>query len=174
MAISKQQSERPAIVALIDAVNALENASATQAGNIATLIEAIADEISDREAADETLTNSLGATNAQVLGLTNDVNALEAAQPAMNSFMNRFKIGLTESVTVEMGDSVSDTFSFDEPFEDDAEIGVFLICVDGSEILTNLSCKLISATYSGFSYAVFNDSESDVTIKVGYLAVRMV
>lgn len=173
MAISKQQSERPAIVEIIDAVNALENASATQAGNITALTEGLADEIGDREAADEGLTNSLGATNAQVLGLTNDVNALEAAQPAVNSFMNRFKIGLTESVTVEMGNSVSDTFSFDEPFADDAEIGIFLICVDGSEILTNLSCKLISATYSGFSYAVFNDSESDVTIKVGYLAVRM-
>lgn len=117
MAISKQQPERPALIQVVDAVNALDG--------------------------------------------------------ILNTFMNRFRLGLTGSITVEMSDSVSDTLSFNTPFDESAEVAVFLVCVDGSEILTDLSCKLISATYSGFSYAVLNNSQADVSIKVGFLAVRM-
>lgn len=205
MAISKTQSERPAILELIDAVNMAAPIVAQNVQNIATLTEGLGDEISNRESADAqlqsaialevsnrtaavasvqnqigegftselTVAQSLSATNQQVLSLTNDVDTLEIIINALQTWQNRFRLGLTSSITVEMGDSTSDTLSFATPFEQDAEVAVFLVCVDGSEILTDLSCKLISATYSGFSFAVVNDSQADATIKVGFLAVRM-
>lgn len=227
MAISKTQNERPAILALIDAANALEIASNTHAQNIATLTEGLGDEISNRESTDAqlqsaialevsnrtaaianvqnqigegfsselTVAQSLSATNRAIETIDDEIgdglfsssftitqgyqraeNALVAISEdvaTLQNWQNRFRLGLTPNVTVEMGDSTSDTLAFATPFEDDAEVAVFLICVDGSEILTDLSCKLISATYSGFSFAVFNDSQTDVTIKVGFLAVRM-
>lgn len=120
------------------------------------------------------VTDSLSATNAQVLALTEDVDTLEQTSiPALQGFVNRFRLGLSPSVTVEAGSSTSGTLSFGTPFEQDAEVAVFLVCVNGAEVLTDLSCQLNSATYSSFSFAVLNDSQADVTIKVGFLAVRM-
>lgn len=55
MAVSKTQNERPAIVALIDLANQLEEDSSTHAQSIQTLTEGLADEVRDREAADDLL-----------------------------------------------------------------------------------------------------------------------
>ena len=55
MAVSKTQNERPAIVALIDLANQLEEDSSAHAQSIQTLTEGLADEVRDREAADDLL-----------------------------------------------------------------------------------------------------------------------
>lgn len=205
MAISKTQNERPAIIALIDAANALEIASNLHTQNIATLTDGLGDEISNRMGADAqlqsaiglevsnriaavtnvqsqigvgfsselTVAQSLSATNNQVLLLAGDVDANELAIQSLQTWQNRFRLGLSPSVTVEAGSSTSGTLSFGTPFEQDAEVAVFLVCVSGTEVLTDLSCQLNSATYSSFSFAVLNDSQADATVKVGFLAVRM-
>lgn len=204
MAVSKTQNERPAITALIDAVNMAEPIVAQNVQNIATLTEGLADEIGDREAADtlleeaieaeaETrqqavqaeatarldadtmLTNSLGATNAQVIELTNDVDQLEQETvPALQAFMNRFRTGLTEQFTIQASSSQAGSVTFNTPYADTAKICVFPCCVDEGEIFTNLECQLISATYSGFSYNIVNADATDAhTIAVGFVAVQV-
>lgn len=175
MAVSKTQNERPAITALIDAVNMAEPIVAQNVQNIATLIEGLADEIGNREAADTTLTNSLGATNAQVIALTNDVDQLEQQTvPALQAFMNRFRIGLTETLTIQASSSQAGSVTFNTPYPDTAKICVFPCCVDEGEIFTNLECQLISATYSGFSYNIVNaDATDSHTIAVGFVAVQV-
>lgn len=61
MAVSKTQNERPAILALIDLANQLEEDTATNARNIESLGEDLADEVGDREAADRLLEEAIGA-----------------------------------------------------------------------------------------------------------------
>lgn len=186
MAVSKTQNERPAITNLIDAVNMAEPIVAQNVQNIATLTEGLADEIGDREAAvqaeatarleaDTMLTNSLGATNAQVLELTNDVDQLEQETvPALQAFVNRFRTGLTESFTIQASSSQAGSVTFNTPYAGTAKICVFLCCVDEGEIFTNLECQLISATYSGFSYNIVNTDTTDAhTIAVGFVAVQV-
>lgn len=178
MAISKDQPLRPYVQELGAAFDA--------AVNLEPRVAEIEREIGDGFT-DTTITNVFGALSSAVQGISDElgsgftnestvtdaVDEIGIAITALQGWQNRFRIGLTESLTVEMGDSVSSTLAFNTPLPYDSEVAVFLVCVDGSEILTGLSCTLISATYSGFSYAVANDTEADVTIKVGFLAVRM-
>ena len=202
MAVSKHQNERPAITDLIDAVNMAEPIMAQNVQNIATLTEGLADESRAREVGDSaiqsqigegfspilTIAQSLAATNLALKSIGDEIGtgifspdftitqAFRQAALAVESvieWQERFRLGLTQSVTVEAGSSTSDTLEFGNQFSDDAEVAVFLACVDGSEILTELSCKLVSATYSGFSFAVYNETQADVTIKVGFLAVKV-
>lgn len=59
MAVSKTQNERPAITALIDLANQLEDDSNTHARNIETLTNGLAQEALDREAADTLLDGAI-------------------------------------------------------------------------------------------------------------------
>lgn len=191
MAISKTQNERPAIIGLIDAANALEIASNLHTQNIATLTEGLGDEISNRVSADAQLQSAIGLeVSNRIAAVTNVQNQIgdgftsestvtqsvyenKVAIQSLQTWKNRFRLGVTPSVTVEAGGSTSGTLSFGTPFEQDAEVAVFLVCVNGAEVLTDFSCQLNSVTYSSFSFAVSNDSQADATIKVGFLAVRM-
>ena len=98
---------------------------------------------------------------------------LSVAIDDINQWQDRFKFGLTSSVTVAAGSSTTGTLAFESPFGEDAEVAVFPVCVDASGNFTDLSCKLISADYSGFSFAVYNDTQASVTTKVGFLAAKV-
>ena len=179
MAVSKTQNERPAITALIDAVNMAEPIVAQNVQNIETLTDNLDIEISNRENADADIQSQIGSgvfspsfniTQAfQQVGVM-----LLNISDTLDEWKNRFRLGLTESVTVAASGSASGTLYFETPFDiDDAEVAVFLVCVDSSGNFTDLACKLISANYLGFSFNVYNSTQASVTTKVGFLAVKV-
>ena len=136
--------------------------------------QAVQAEATARMEANTAFTNSLDATNAQVLALTNDVDTLEQETvPPLQTFVNRFRTGLTESLTIAASGSQSGNVTFNTPYEDTAQICVFPCCVGASELFTNLECQLISATYSGFSYNIVNTDTNSHTIAVGFVAVQV-
>lgn len=149
MAISKTQNERPAIIDLIDTVNAMGDVR----GQFATL------------------TQSLGATNQQILLLTQDVDALEAAQPAINNLLQRIKIGETETVTVPANDSYASSYVFPQPFTDGDGCIILLQVITG-ELSTLFEVTLIDCTYSGFSYQISNSDADAHDVKLGYVAFK--
>lgn len=186
MAISKTQPMRPAELELVDEVNRLTNASSTQAGQITSLNAAIEAEAQVRINAvqglqdqigngftETDITQSLGATNAQVLTLTNDVNAIEqTALPSVQSFINRFRLGVTEQITVEAAGSYSSSLVYQTPFE--ATDLTFVVLGFADDLpLTDLTINLIDSTYSGFSYSVSNTGSDDADIRIGFLAVKV-
>lgn len=210
MAVSKTQSERPAIIALIDAVNGAEPIVAQNVQNIAALTDELADEVSNREEADRLLGESVQAeADARAQSVQDEATArTQAVQGVQNQigegvfsssftitqgfqqagvtlqnmsgalddiaeWQNRFRLGLTPSVTVEAGGSTSSTLVFETPFADGAEVAVFPVCVDSGATLTDLSCKPNIVTYSGFSFTVYNNTQTNVTTKVGFLAVKV-
>lgn len=210
MAVSKHQNERPAITALIDAVNMAEPIVAQNVQNIATLTQGLADEVSDRETADMRLDEAIrdeATARAQavqaeaearaqaVQGVQNQIGEgifsssftitqgfqqsafklleMGDAIDDINQWQDRFRFGLTQSVTVEAGGYTSGTLVFETPFDDNAEVAVFPVCVDSGATLTDLSCKPNIVTYSGFSFDVYNDTQASVTTKVGFLAVKV-
>lgn len=171
MAISKTQNERPAIVALIDEVNATSATVAQQQQQIYDNANAIAGEIETRSNAIDGLTRSLGATNQQILLLTQDVDALESAQPAINDLLQRIKIGETENITIPANDSYSSSYVFSEPFADGDGCMVILQVVT-DELSTLFDATLIDCTYSGFSYQVTNSDADPHDVKLGFVAFK--
>lgn len=160
MAISKTQNERPAIIELVDAVNTTESTVAQNVLDIATLTEGLADEVIAREGGDSALTESLGLTNTKVL--------------ALQGFVNRFRIGLTQQFTVAPNDSHTETITFNTPFDSDAQVLVLPNCVDSEAAFGTLECQLIDANNIGFNFGVYNsDSDNSYTISVGFVAVQV-
>jgi len=186
MAISKTQPMRPAEIELVDEVNRLTNASSSQAGQITSLNAAIEAEAQVRLNAvqglqdqigngftETTITQSLSATNAQVLALTEGVGAIEqTALPGIQSFVNRFRLGVTEQITVEAAGSYSSSLVYQTPFEATDLTFVMLGFADDLP-LTGLTINLIDSTYSGFSYSVGNTGSDDAEIRIGFLAVKV-
>lgn len=190
MAISKTQNERPAITSLIDLANALEVASNTQAGNIETLTDDLADEIRDRETAvagvrsiigegfseQLTVARSLSDTNATVSGIGGNVTELQgnvtALQNAFNELSGALKIGATEEITVPANDTYSGSHTYPISFDETAKSFVILGFADGTQQDT-LSVTLTDSTYSGFSYSVTNTDADPATVTIGYLAVKV-
>lgn len=175
MAVSKTQNERPAIIDLIDLTSALELASNTHAQNIETISDDLAE--TKRQLGngftETSVTDSLSATNRQVFALTNDVNAMEQTSiPALQSFVNRFRLGATEQITVEAAGSYSSSLVYQTPFESTDLTFVMLGFADDLP-LTDLSINLIDSTYSGFSYSVANTGSDDVDLRIGFLAVKV-
>ena len=82
-------------------------------------------------------------------------------------------MGLSEDVTVAAGGSTSDMLMFESAFASESEVAVFPVCVGSGMALTDLSCKVTRANYQGFSFDVYNGTQAEVTIKVGYLAVKV-
>lgn len=207
MAVSKTQNERPAITALIDAVNMAEPIVAQNVQNIATLTQGLANEVSDRETADTQLEQAIqdeaearaqavqaeATARAQaVQGVQNQIGegifsptftitqgfqqsgvVLQNMSAAISQLQARFRMGLSADVTVAAGGSTSDMILFRAPFDSEAEVAVFPVCVGSGVALSDLSCKLSLANYEGFSFDVYNGTQADVTIKVGYLAVKV-
>jgi len=151
MAISKTQPMRPAELELVDEVNRLTNASSSQAGQIASLNAAIEAE-------------------AQVR--LNAVRDLQTALPGIQSFVNRFRLGVTEQITVEAAGSYSSSLVYQTPFESTDLTFVVLGFADNLP-LTDLTINLIDSTYSGFSYSVANTGSNDVDVRIGFLAVKV-
>lgn len=206
MAISKQQPMRPAEIALIDASNSHESTLGIHQASLNTLAEGLADEISDREAADTqlgvridnetqarangdaalqgqlgegfstalTVAQSLDATNRQVLLLGQEQDATDTAVSALNAFKGRFRVGLTEAMTIAAEGSQAGSVTFDTAYADTAQVCVFMCCVDAGEIFTQLECQLVSATHSGFSYNIANNDTVDShTVSLGFVAVQV-
>lgn len=163
MAVSKTQNERPAIIELVDAVNAMGD-------------------VNERF---DTLTRSLSATNAQVLALTEEVDdfsgdlaetntnvdALDRAMDAVDEFMARIRIGETETITVPANDSYASSYVFDVPFTADARCMVILQVLT-DELSTLFDVSLIDCTYSGFSYQITNSDADAHDVKLGYVAFK--
>lgn len=196
MAVSKTQNERPAITALIDLANQLEGESNTHTRNIETLTEGLADEVSDREAADTLLEEAIqGEATARaqaVQGVQNQIGegvfsssftitqgfqqasvTLQNALDHIIQWQDRFRMGLSADVTVAAGGSTSDMLIFGSAFDSEAEVAVIPVCVGSGMALTDLSCKVTRANYQGFSFDVYNGTQAEVTIKVGFLAVKV-
>jgi hypothetical protein len=178
MAVSKTQNERPAIIALIDAVNMAEPIVAQNVQNIATLTENLDIEISNRENADADIQSQIGSgifspTFTITQGFQQSGVALQNMSAAISQFQDRFRMGLSADVTVAAGGSKSGILWFEPDFASESEVAVFPVCVGSGMTLTDLPCKVTRANYQGFSFDVYNGTQADVTIKVGYLAVKV-
>lgn len=186
MAVSKHQNERPAIDALIDLANQLEGESNTHARNIETLTEGLADEVRDREAADTGLQNQLGngfgqmsvtqslnATNQQVLLLGNDQAAIAEDVFGIQAKLENIKFGFTLELTVPASDTYEGTYTYPDPFPPTAQSLVMLGFADGPMPAT-LSLSLVDSSYSGFSYSITNTDTDPATVTVGYLAIAAI
>ena len=189
MAVSKTQNERPAILSLIDLANQLEGESNTHARNIETLTDGLADEVSDREAADTLLGEAIqdeAAARAQAVQaeataraegdttITNSLGATNEQVDALQLFVNRFRIGLTQQFTVAPNDGHTGTVTFDTPFANDAQVLVLPNCVGSAASFGTLECQLIDASNIGFNFGVYNsDSDNSYTISVGFVAVQV-
>lgn len=92
----------------------------------------------------------------------------------IGALANRFRFGKTVPMTIAASGSQTGSVSFNTPYDQTADVCVFLCCVDGSETFTNLECKLISATYSGFSYSITSRDTTDThTIALGFVSVQV-
>ena len=110
MAVSKTQNERPAIVALIDLANQLEEDSNTHARDIQTLTEGLADEVRNREAADDLLEDAIGDEAEARAGAIQD--EAEARAQAVQGVQDQLGNGFTEtSVTTALGEAFDQILS---------------------------------------------------------------
>lgn len=168
MAISKTQNERPAIIDLIDSANALELASDAHAESIESLTEDLAGVqgiIGEGFSEQLTIAQSLGATNAEVAGIGEDVTALQ-------TLFDSLKIGTTEEITIPANGSYSGSLSYPQPFVSGSKSFVLLGFADDLSQGT-LELSLVGSTYSGFSYSISNTDTDPATVTVGYLAVKV-
>ena len=183
MAVSKTQNERPAIVALIDLANQLEEDSSTHAQSIQTLTEGLADEAEARSQAvqglqtqigdgfaETSVTTALGATNQLVGQLGDEQDALYNTVSGIEATLECIKFGVIPNITVPANDTYSGTYTYEEPFDAGAKSFVFLGFAS-VESQTTLSLTLIDSSYSGFSYSVSNTDTDPATVTVGYLAI---
>lgn len=156
------------------AVQTLTNNLASETQARAQAVQGLQTQIGDGFS-ETSVTQSLSATNQQILGLTNDVDLIEATLAEnVNVFINRFRVGHTESFEIAAGNAQAGSVTFNTPYADTAQVCVFLCCVDPGEIFTNLECQLISATYSGFSYNIVNNDQTDAhTVALGFVAVQV-
>ena len=200
MAVSKTQNERPAITALIDAVNMAEPIVAQNVQNIATLTQGLADEAEARtqavqdeaEARQQAVQDEATARVQAVQGVQNQIGegifspsftitqgfqqsgvVLQNMSDAISQWQDRFRMGHSADVTVAAGGSKSDILWFEPDFASESEVAVFPVCVGSGVPLDDLSCKVTRANYQGFSFDVYNGTQAEVTIKVGFLAVKV-
>lgn len=137
----------------------------------------ITNEQTDRIQADTTLTNSLSATNQQVLLLSGEVTDLESDTlqlqsdvAALNAFNGKLKIGRVDNLVIPANDSLSTSATFDVPFEQTANC-ILLAQVITHELSTLFDFTLIDCTYSGFSFSIANSDVDSHTVSLGYLAI---
>lgn len=226
MAISKQQPMRSAEIELVDTVNTQSDTIITHQQSINILSEGLADEISDRELADNdlgeridaeiqarvyadaaeararddadaaeararlqadadinsiigdgftpqnTIANTISATNQQVLLLGQDVDANSDAIQDLQAFTEKIKIGKIDNIVIPANDSISTSYTFDNPFPSDAAC-ILLAQVVTDELSTLFTYTLIDCTYSGFSYSIANSDADQHTVALGFVAVNV-
>ena len=203
MAVSKTQNERPAILALIDLANQLEGESNTHARNIATLTEGLADEVSDREAADrlleEAIQDEAEARAQAVQGVQNQIGdgfaetSVTTSLSATNQqvlLLGNEQDELSETVsgilsllanikfgaTEEITVPANDSYasSYVYPEPFGASSKSFVILGFADDLLqATLSVTLIDSTYSGFSYSITNTDADPANVTIGYLAIAV-
>lgn len=203
MAVSKTQNERPAIVDLIDLANQLEGESNTHARNIQTLTEGLADEVSDRETADELLDDVIqgeaearaqavravqsqigdGFTETSVttsLGATNQqVTLLGDAQAALaedvTGILDKLdNIKFGLTGPITVQANYTYSSSYVYPEPFDASAKSFaFLGFADATLQPTLSVTLLESTYSGFRYSISNTGTDPATVNVGYLAIAV-
>lgn len=171
MAISKTQNERPAITALIDAVNADDVTIGQHTADIANLQQGLSDEVGNREAGDSALAQSLGETAGQVLALTGSVEDLQDSQPALLDLLSRVRIGESVTLTIPANDTFASSETFTEPFGETDR------CIVFPQVITDLQPSTFTLTLdycdeSGFSYQIANNDDESHDVKLGYVAVK--
>lgn len=172
MAVSKTQNERPAIIALIDFTNQLEEAIQGEAETRAQDVQGLQTQIGDGFA-ETSITTSLGATNQQVTLLGEEQTVLAEDVSGILSTLDSIKFGVTLEITVPANDSYSGSYVFSEPFDESAKCFVFLGIADDL-FQDTLSVTLIHSSYSGFSYSVSNTDTDPATVNVGFLAIAVI
>lgn len=163
--ISKNQPMRPALIEIVDSTNVTELAI----DRLNLQVSNINDEIGEGFSSELTIAQSLSATNSQVAHFTQEFDDL----PDIRGFVNRFRFGRSDYVEIAASSSSSGSITFNTAFPETADICVNLCCIGGDEILTNIECKLISATYSGFSYSMINTDEDAHTVALGFTAIQI-
>lgn len=104
--------------------------------------------------------------------VVNSILALAASSETLESFVNRFKIGCINNITIPANDSVSTSATFAEPF-DSTDSCVLFAQVITSELANLFTYTLIDCTYSGFSYSIANSDADAHTVSLGYIAVKV-
>lgn len=109
----------------------------------------------------------------QVDELTRSMDQVEQSlTDTVNPFVDRFRFGMTEEITVEAGISYSGPVTYDVPFDENARYILLIDFADGT-MPTNLSVSIVESEYSGFRYTVHNAGENDVTVRLVYMGVRV-
>ena len=90
----------------------------------------------------------------------------------INPFIGRFRFGTTDEVTIEAGINYSEPIIYNVPF---AESAKYILLIDFTNAITptNLSITINDKSYSGFRYTVHNAGEQDVTVRLGYMGMRV-
>ena len=141
--------------------------------------------IGDGFSAQNTITDSLAATNQQVSLMNDDLNDVESAVTGIQSalagiatdvanlllFEGRIQIGNVTNLTVPANDSISTSTVFAQPFDFGSDC-IVLAQVVTSEPSTLFTFTLIDCTYSGFSYSIANSDADAHTVSLGYVAIR--
>lgn len=150
MAISKTQNERPAIVALIDEANATSATVAQQQQQIYSNANAIAAEIETRTNAVDGLTRSLGATNQQVLLLTDEVEDLTDGLETEIATRQNWDSVLSQSVTDLTGraDAVDDSIETLQTWQTSADAFISSFKVGETGTITIPANDSYSSTYT--------------------------
>ena len=201
MAVSKTQNERPAINALIDLANGLETTSQQQASSIQTLGESLASEIeartqegtalaqsiqqevtaresavtaeaSARQSADTAIQNQLGDGFSSTNTVTDFASDTATDILSLMDFMESVKFGFGDTITVAANDDYDDVIVYEEAFPNTSESFAF-IALPSDVDQEALTLTLKSATNSGISYNVSNSDNESVTLRVGYLAIKV-
>ena len=201
MAVSKTQNERPAINALIDLANGLETTSQQQAssiqsieGSLASEVEAraqedsslahsIQQEVTERESAitaeasaraasDAAIQNQLGAGFSSTNTVADFAYAAESDISSLMDFMESVKFGFGDTITVAANDDYDDVIVYENQFPDTSESFAF-IALPSEVDQETLTLTLKSATNSGISYNVANSDNESVTLRIGYLAIKV-
>lgn len=104
--------------------------------------------------------------------VVNSILTLATSTESLESFVNRFKIGCINNVTIPANDSISTSATFAEPF-DSADSCVLFAQVVTNELASLFTYTLIDCTYSGFSYSIANSDADQHTVSLGYVAVKV-
>lgn len=120
----------------------------------------------------ETLNAFLGTREDLDDTVVNSIVALADAITTLNSFNNRFRIGVISGIEVPALESVSSSFSYNTPFEEN-DISFVVLGLADDLLQAPYEVTLIDSTYSGFSYSINNTDSDPATLSLGFMAVKV-
>lgn len=125
-----------------------------------------------------TITNTLSATNQQVSSISDDLTDVQSDVTDLQSdvanlllFEGRIQIGNVTNLTIPANDSISTSETFAQPFDSGADC-IVLAQVVTSESSTLFTLAITDCTYSGFSYTIANSDADAHTVSLGYVAIK--